>query len=206
MLTIEEVLELVDLKMEYGTDCYSQKVFKTLDKKDERMHVVPSKAIRRYMYSYIKSKFKEKNNNESPVTYEDYSSIIKIVGDGKARKYEKKGILLMLEDEKVNKLIQKRLLKNTYLFKNDKDEHMLVPNFVWEYYSEKSNGIFKNIEQAEYYVEIKDDPTDTLKMKLFIIQQEINKREAFEKMILEYDEVAEHRSPESLDYGMEGYE
>jgi hypothetical protein len=37
-------------------------------------------------------------------------------------------------------------------------------------------------------------------MKLSIIQQEIGNREAFEKMIEEYDEVAGSRSPEGLYY------
>lgn len=182
MINIEEVLWLVNSEMGYGTDSYSLNVFKTLDKKDEKKYLVPAKAIKRYIRSYIERKFKERNN-KPPVTYEDFDSIIKIVGDGKGRKYEKDGILRMLEDERINELITGRLYEKAYLFENGNGKRMIVPNFVWEYYNEETNMKFEDIEQAQHYVDIKDDTTNTLKMKLHIIQQEIENRKKFENMI-----------------------
>lgn len=198
MLNIREVLELVDLKMGYGIDGYSQQVFEELNKEDKKMYLVPSKAMRRYMESYIIRKFKENNGGREPKSDEEFNSIIYMEGEGKGRRYAKEGILLLLEDEKIKEKVQERLYESCYLFENNAGEYTIIPNFVWEYYNEKVNGRFKDIEKAKYFTEIKDDPTDTLKMKLFIIQQEIENRETFEKMIEEFDEVTSSRSPESL--------
>ena len=199
MLSMEEVQLLVDLKMGYGTDSYSQKVFATLDKKDKRLHLVPSKAMRRYIRGFIKRKFYEKYN-KYPDTNEEEDEILKIEGSTKGQVYEKKGILLMLEDEKVKELILDRLGENTYLFPNHKGEQIIIPDFVREYYFKETYGRYENVEKAEYHIEIKEDSTDTLKLKLSVIQREIEFREEFKKMITEYDEVAESRSPESLYY------
>lgn len=194
MIDAQGVLKLFDIETGYGTDHYSKKVLQSLDKNDERKHVTIRKYMKRYIDSYIERKFREENNR-LPMTDKERDSIIKIEGATKATKYEEKGIRQMLEDKRIKELLRDELEKNTVLL-----EGRRVPKVVMDYYFAETNGIIEEIEQEEYHEEIKDDSTEKLKIKLSIIQQEIENREAFEKMIEEYDEVAGSRSPESLYY------
>lgn len=57
----------------------------------------------------------------------------------------------------------------SYLFRNDIDEQEVVRNFVWEYYNEKANGMFKDVDKAQYYTGMKDYSIYKLKMKSFVI-------------------------------------
>src|SRR5699024_12105376 len=110
----------------------------------------------------------------------------------------------MLKEEKINKLLQAEFEKNTIRF-----EGRIVPKVDKDYYFAETNGIVEEVEaeikQKEYYEGIKDDSTDKLKMKLFVIQQEIRNRKAFENMIDEYHEIVCSVSPES-NYYAEGDE
>src|SRR5699024_9292526 len=179
-------------------DEYSRKVLQSLDKNDKGKHVTIRKYMKRYIDSYIKGKFKEKHNR-LPITDEDCDTIIKIIEAQIGMEYEEGGILCMLEDEKINKLLQAEFEKNTIRF-----EGRIVTKIVKDYYFAEKNGIVEEVEaenkQKEYYEGIKDDSTDKLKMKLFVIQQEIRNRKAFENMIDEYDEIVGSRSPESHYY------
>jgi len=198
MIDAQQVLKLFDIHTGYGTDEYSRKVLQSLDKNDKGKHVTIRKYMKRYIDSYIKRKFKEKHNR-LPITDEDCDTIIKIIGAQIGMEYEEGGILCMLEDEKINKLLQAEFEKNTIRF-----EGRIVPKVVKDYYFAETNGIVEEVEaeikQKEYYEGIKDDSTDKLKMKLFVIQQEIRNRKAFENMIDEYDEIVGSRSPESHYY------
>src|SRR5699024_5143209 len=142
--------------------------------------------------------FKEKHNRLR-ITDEDCDTIIKIIGAQIGMEYEEGGILCMLEDEKINKLLQAEFEKN-----NNRLEGRIVPKDIKDDDFEESNGIVEEVEaeikKKEYYEGIKDDSTDKLKMKLFVIQQEIRNRKAFENMIDEYDEIVGSRSPESHYY------
>src|SRR5699024_5286526 len=198
MIDAQQVLKLFDIHTGYGTDEYSRKVLQSLDKNDKGKHVTIRKYMKRYIDSYIKRKFKEKHNR-LPITDEDCDTIIKIIGAQIGMEYEEGGILCMLEDEKINKLLQAEFEKNTIRF-----EGRIVPKVVKAYYFAETNGIDEEVEaeikKKEYYESIKDDSTDKLKMKLFVIQQEIRNRKAFENMIDEYDEIVGSRSPESHYY------
>ncbi|QXE01918.1 hypothetical protein [Terribacillus sp. DMT04] len=194
MIKAEEVLELFDLVTGYGVDNYSRRVLQTLSKRDKRKHVTTHKNMSRYIESYIERKYKEKNNRP-PMDMEERDSIIKIEGSTKGMRYDREGIILMLEDRRIKELLQSQLEKNTVMI-----EGQSMPKVVSEYLFAELNGIIEDTKRKEFYEEIKGDSTEDLKMKLTIMELELKSRETFDKMIKDYDEVAENRSPESLYY------
>src|SRR5699024_1899457 len=202
MIDAQQVLKLFDIHTGYGTDEYSRKVLQSLDKNDKGKHVTIRKYMKRYIDSYIKRKFKEKHNR-LPITDEDCDTIIKIIGAQIGMEYEEGGILCMLEDEKINKLLQAEFEKNTIQFEGRRVTKDAKDKYFYEksgQIKERNEKIQAETNKKEYYEDIKDDSTDKLKMKLFVIQQEIRNRKAFENMIDEYDEIVGSRSPESHYY------
>src|SRR5699024_5414906 len=101
-----------------------RKVLQSLDKNDKGKHVTIRKYMKRYIDSYIKRKFKEKHNR-LPITDEDCDTIIKIIGAQVGMEYEERGILCMHEDDKIDKLLQPEVEKNTIRF-----EERIVPKVV----------------------------------------------------------------------------
>ncbi|WP_026865770.1 hypothetical protein [Jeotgalicoccus marinus] len=198
MIDAQQVLELFDKHTGYITDEYSRKVLNSLDKNDKGKHVTIRRYMKRYIDSYIDRKYREKHNRV-PITDEERDTIIKITGAQTSMKYEEKGILNMLKDKKINNLLQAEFEKNTIQF-----EGRRVPKVVKDYYFAEANGVIEEVEfeiqQSKYFKNIKDDSTDELKMKLYVIEQEIRQRKLFEDMIKEYDEVKDSRSPESIYY------
>src|SRR5690625_1576369 len=125
----------------------------------------------RYIDCYSTRKFIETHNRLS-ITIDACESVIKIIGAQLILEYEVCEILYIFKDEKINKLLESEFEKNTIRF-----ERRIVPKVVYDYYFAETNGIVEEvgdeIKQKEYYEGIKDDSTDKLKMKLFVIQQEI---------------------------------
>src|SRR5699024_8935119 len=103
-------------------------------------HVTIRKYMKRYIDSYIKRKFKEKHNR-LPITDEDCDTIIKIIGAQIGMEYEEGGILCMLEDEKINKLLQAELDKNTIRY-----EVKIVHKVFKDYYFTETKGIVEEVE------------------------------------------------------------
>lgn len=200
MMDAQEVLELFDLEVGYGTDEYSRKVLQSLDNTDKRKHVTNRRQMSRYINEYIERKYKEENNR-MPFSSEERDTIIKIEGATKATKYERDSIYKMLkEDQRINKLLHNQNERKSIKLPGGE----IVPKVVLEYYNAEISGIVEEIEEKEfideYYQKIKEDSTENLKLKHKIIENEINSRTKLNKLIESYDEVKGSRSIESLYY------
>lgn len=208
MININVALEIVDLKMGYGVDDYSSYVYKTLDKDDNRRNLLDSRSLRRYMYDYNRRIFKNIYKRE-PKDYEvmdsfektkQYmgSNFIKSEGTTKDRKYNKKDVLYMLEnDEKTKKLLRNRFEEKTTILIDE-----VVPKYSYEYFCAEQSGIIEENEQQEYYKTIIGDSLEQLNMKLLITEEAIKNKKHFNSLITydEYKEVKGSASPDSSYY------
>src|SRR5699024_11216233 len=105
MIHAQQFLKLFYIQTSYVSNEYSRKVHQSLVNNEKGRHVTIRKYMKRYINSYIIRKLKEKHN-KLPITDEDCDTIIKIIGAQIGMEYEEGGILCMLEDEKINKLLQ----------------------------------------------------------------------------------------------------
>lgn len=108
MLNMQDILELVNVKMRYGADAFSRKVLRLLDETGNKHNIIKGEKMREYISKYIEREF-NKLNNRKPETDKERDTIIKIEGSTKRTIYEEDGIIRMLADKRINQLLKNRL-------------------------------------------------------------------------------------------------
>lgn len=183
MIYMEEVLELAHHKMGYGKDDLSKEIFHVLIENENNHYLIKSKKMREYIEKYIDRKYRE-INGRLPISYEEEDTIIKIEGSTKGMKYNRYGILKMLEDEHVNKLLINRL-KESGTFYNEE----YLPSELVVYKKALDSEVIQNYIQLQFFDLIKSDSEfELIELKKLIersLEMTMSNEESIKEMIKE---------------------
>lgn len=171
MIPMKEVLELVHLKLGYGKDDFSQEVFGVLNEGGNEHYLIDGRNMRLYINKYIERKYQELHGSSLTFNYEA-DTIIKIEGTTQKMRYCKHGILKMLEDEHVKRLLLNRFKKRSTYF-----GRMPIASELSRYEMAKANGIITDKDQVSFFETIKNDSLDEMKEKLNVLQKSIEVNE-----------------------------
>lgn len=146
-ITRKEIQELIDQKLGYAQDKYSQDVFKELDLDDDHKdrHLITRRRLYKYFDKYDKDRQKILRKDKD---YEGYE------------RYVQSEIKIMI-DELDNLLQKQKNRKMQYVLSLQKE----VPNIVAEYYYKAQEGLYDDEYERKRIEAILDKKAEDLTTK-----------------------------------------
>lgn len=121
MLTLTEMLELLDRMMGYGIDRYSREELCKLNDRSPMRHVIDTASAHRMVDTYINEEFARRNNGRRARTDRQRNSIIRMDDAGEDKVdvlYHRDDIVRMMEDPDVREELARHFKKRTTLMQD----------------------------------------------------------------------------------------